>query len=281
MLCAAAMSAASKPPLITFFDEDGEAEVDGLERRVVGGAGEQEVLGLEVAVHDPHEVADVDDGEDVAAHGGGLALGVAPLGGDAVEELAAGAELHDDVHVVAVLERALELRHVGLPAEVLQDGDLPAHVRDVGAPHQLALGHRLARVLLPRRALRAQVRGAELPAPQLPLQVEQRPHVHRVPVQDRARLAGGRPPPARRSRARREDRKPRRTVGRPTVRARVQRHLLRLVIAGPGRPVHRHRRPPRRVRGDWYLVLVLVVLPGEAVAHCLAAYFVYLSLCVS
>ena len=60
--------------IITFLDEDGEAEVDGLERRVVGGAGEQEVLGLEVAVRDPHEVADVDDGEDVAADGGVLAL---------------------------------------------------------------------------------------------------------------------------------------------------------------------------------------------------------------
>jgi hypothetical protein len=41
---------------------------------------------------------------------------------------------------------------------VLQDGDLPAHVLHVSAPHQLALGHRLAGVLKPRCALRAPVR---------------------------------------------------------------------------------------------------------------------------
>ena len=103
----------------TLFDEDGEAEVDGLDRRIVGGAGEQEVLGLEVAVHDPQEVADVDDSDDVAADGGVLALWVAALARDAVEELAAGVELHDEVHGVGVLEGALELRHLGLPAEVL------------------------------------------------------------------------------------------------------------------------------------------------------------------
>jgi len=261
---------------LTFFDEDGEAEVDGLERRVVGGAGEEEVLGLEVPVHDPHEVADVHDGEDVAADGGGLALGVAALGRDAVEELPAGAELHDDVHVVGVLERALELRHVGLAAEVLQDGDLPAHVVDVGAAHQLALGHGLARVLAPRRALRAQVRGPELPAPELPLQVEQRAHVHHGLLQDRPDLAGGRPPGAHRPRARRrEGRKPRRRRPARATRARGQRHLPRLV----GRPVlrHRRRRPIRRVRGDWYLLLVRL---GEAVAHYFLAASFAVDFCV-
>jgi hypothetical protein len=252
----------------TFFDEDREAEIDGLERRVVGAAGEQEVLRLEVTVHDPHEVADVDDGDDVAAHGGGLALGVGPLLRDAVEELPAGAELHDEVHALGVLEGALELGDVGLAAEVLQDGDLPAHVVDVGAARQLAPGHGLARVLEPRRALRALVRRPELPDPQPPLQLEQRAHVHHGPLQDRrAHVAGGRPP-GHRSRARGEARRPGAVRGRRLRRegrpARGHRHVPRLALDRARlmvavRPV---RRPLRRLRLDGYLDL-----PGAAVAH--------------
>lgn len=251
---------------LTFFDEDGESEVDGLERRVVVGAGEQEVLRLEVAVYDPHEVADVNDGEDVPAHGSGLPLGVAPLGRDAVEQLAAGAELHDEVHVVVVLVRAPELRDVGLPAEVLQDGDLPAHVVHVGAPHQLPLRHRLARVPVPRRALRAQVRRPELPAPQLPVQLVQRPHAHHRPLQHGAHLpaAAGRPPgqrPRRRRRARR----------RPVRRGPVPREARppprpRLIAATRLAALRGRRRPPHRARRDGYLVRL-----GEAVAHCKAS----------
>jgi hypothetical protein len=254
----------------TFFDEDREAEIDGLERRVVGAAGEQEVLRLEVTVHDPHEVADVDDGDDVAAHGGGLALGVGPLLRDAVEELPAGAELHDEVHALGVLEGALELGDVGLAAEVLQDGDLPAHVVDVGAARQLAPGHGLARVLEPRRALRAQVRRPELPAPQLPPQLEHRAHVHHRPVQDRAHHAGGRPPGNRsRARARGEPR-PGPVRGRRLRRegrlGRGHRHVPRLA---PRRarllmvavwPVPVRRRRPLRLDGN-------LDLPGAAVAH--------------
>jgi hypothetical protein len=41
--------------------------LNGLERGVLGGAGEQEVLRPDVPVHDPHGVADVHDGEDVPA----------------------------------------------------------------------------------------------------------------------------------------------------------------------------------------------------------------------
>lgn len=253
---------------LTFFDEDGESEVDGLERRVVVGAGEQEVLRLEVAVYDPHEVADVNDGEDVPAHGSGLPLGVAPLGRDAVEQLAAGAELHDEVHVVVVLVRAPELRDVGLPAEVLQDGDLPAHVVHVGAPHQLPLRHRLARVPVPRRALRAQVRRPELPAPQLPVQLVQRPHAHHRPLQHGAHLpaAAGRPPGQRPHRRRPVRRAPVPREARPPPRP-------RLIAATRLAALRGRRRPPHRARRDGYLVRL-----GEAVAHCKASSFPFLLL---
>ena len=38
---------------LTRLEEDRESEIDGLEREVIVLVGEQEVLGLEVPVHDP------------------------------------------------------------------------------------------------------------------------------------------------------------------------------------------------------------------------------------
>jgi len=48
-------------------------------------------------VHHSHGVAIVHHRGDLAAEVGGGALGVMALGDDPVEELAAGAELHDEI----------------------------------------------------------------------------------------------------------------------------------------------------------------------------------------
>ncbi|BAS94669.1 Os05g0491800 [Oryza sativa Japonica Group] len=155
------------PEHLTFFEEDGEAEVGGLERGVLVLAEEEEVLGLEVAVDDAHGVAGVDDLDDGAEERGGGVLGVVALGDDPVEQLAAGTELHDEVDGVLVLVRALELHHPGLAGEVVHDLHLAADVLDVLLGRQLPLADRLAREPLPRRLVGAQRRDAELPAPEL------------------------------------------------------------------------------------------------------------------
>lgn len=85
------------------------------EREVVGGgggwrlgahigvfAGEEEVFGLEVAVHDAELVAVVKHLNHVAEDGGGLALRVAGGLDDGVEEGASLAPLHHDVHRIVV-----------------------------------------------------------------------------------------------------------------------------------------------------------------------------------
>nr|GLL27633.1 uncharacterized protein LOC112999966 [Ipomoea trifida] len=56
---------------------------------------EQEILRLQIAVHNPHRVTVVENGNHLTAEAGGGAFGVVALGDDTVEELAAGAELHD------------------------------------------------------------------------------------------------------------------------------------------------------------------------------------------
>ena len=155
------------PEHLPFFEEDGEPKVGGLERRVLVLAEEEEVLGLEVAVDDAHGVAGVDDLDDGAEERGGGALGVVALGDDPVEELPAGAELHDEVHRALVLVGALELHDAGLAGEVVHDLHLAPHVLDVLLGGQLPLADGLARELLARGLVRAQRRDAELPAPEL------------------------------------------------------------------------------------------------------------------
>jgi hypothetical protein len=66
-------------------------------RRVLLLIGEKEVLRLEVTVDDVVPMAEMDDLDDGASDIGGGALGVVPPRDDAVEELAALAELHDEV----------------------------------------------------------------------------------------------------------------------------------------------------------------------------------------
>jgi hypothetical protein len=180
------------PEHLTFLEEDGEAEVGGLERRVLVLAQQQEVLGLDVPVHDPHGVARVHDLHDGAQQGRGGALRVLALGDDAVGELAAGAELHDEVDVVLVLVGAPEADDVGLAGEVVHDLHLAPDVVHVLPARQLPLRDGLARQLLPGGLVRAQVRDAELAAPQLLAHRERRAHVLHRTAQHRAH--GGRRP---------------------------------------------------------------------------------------
>ena len=122
---------------LTWLEEHGETKVGGLEGRALVLAEEQEILGLEVPVHHSHGVAVMDHRHDLAAEIGGGALGVVSLGDDAVEELAAGAELHDEVDGVAILVGRLELHDVAVAGQVVHDLHLPPDVLDVVAVHEL------------------------------------------------------------------------------------------------------------------------------------------------
>jgi hypothetical protein len=119
-------------------------------------------------VHDTEGVAGLDDADDDPGELGGLALAVVAALYDPVEELAPGAELHDDVDVELVLVGALDGDDVGVAGEVVHDLDLAAHVVDVLPGDELALGDGLAGVVDPRGELGAEEGGAELPLPELP-----------------------------------------------------------------------------------------------------------------
>ena len=161
----------------TWLVEDGEAEIGGLERGVVVEGVEEEVLGLEVAVDDAEGVAGLDDGDDGAEEAGGLALGEVAFGDDAVEELAALAEVHDEVDGGGVLVGALDANDVGVLGEMVHYLNLTPHVLVVLGAQQFPLGDGLASQLLPRRLVHAQERRPELTFAQSPTQIVHLPHV--------------------------------------------------------------------------------------------------------
>jgi len=96
-----------------------------------------------------------------------LALAVVALGDNAVEEVATGTELHDDVHEVRVLIGAVDADDIGVVGEVVHDLDLAVDVLVVLLAKEIALGDGLARVLGAVGLVHALVGGAELPLPQL------------------------------------------------------------------------------------------------------------------
>ena len=89
------------------------------------------------------------DLDDSACDQGGSAFGVVPPRHDAVEELPALAELHDEVHGIVVLVGVPERDDVGVLGEVAHDLHLPAHVLDVDGGAELLLGDGLAGQRLP------------------------------------------------------------------------------------------------------------------------------------
>lgn len=104
------------------------------------------------------------DRHDLPAESRGGALRVMAFGDDPVEELAASAELHDEIDGVAVLVGAFELDNVSVSSEVVHDLDLATNVLDVVAVDELAGGDGLAGELLAGLLVGDEVGNAELAA---------------------------------------------------------------------------------------------------------------------
>jgi len=121
--------------------------------------------------------ANLDDFDDGFDDGCGGALGVVAARDNAVEELAALAELHDEVNRIVVLECVLERDDVGVFGQVAHDLHLSAHILDINGGSQFLLGYRFARPLLLGLLVAAEVGDAELPSAQLLAQFIAQPNV--------------------------------------------------------------------------------------------------------
>lgn len=155
------------------------------------GAQEQEVLRLQIPVHHSHGVAIVDYPDYLTTEIGRSPLGIMSLGDYPVEELAAGAELHNQIDRVTILVGALELHDVAVTGHVVHDLDFPADVLDVVAVDELPRRDRLAGELLLRLLVGHQVGYAKLAAAELAAEDVGRTDILHGPSQNAAHGSGG------------------------------------------------------------------------------------------
>lgn len=170
----------------TWLEKHGEAKIRGFKRGSIVLAEEQEILGLEIPMHHSHGVTVMNHRHDLAAQVGGGTLGVMAFGDDPIEELAAGAELHDEIDGVTVLVSSFQLHDVTVAGEVVHDLHLPPDVIDVVAVNEFARGDGFARELFLRHFVGDQVGDPELTATQFAAEDVGGPDVFHGPAQDAA-----------------------------------------------------------------------------------------------
>ena len=86
----------------TWLDERRDPEVHELDVVVAGPVHHEDVLRLDVAVHDAVRVAVQQRLHQRAAQAGAVALGQGAAVDDAVEQVATLAQLHHEVHVLQI-----------------------------------------------------------------------------------------------------------------------------------------------------------------------------------
>jgi hypothetical protein len=150
--------------LLPRLEERRDAEVGRAAARGAALGGEEEVLRLDVAVHHAARVAALQREHDRARRGGGGVLLEPPEAEDVVQQVAAGAELEDEVDGAAVLVGAAQLDDARHADEVLQDLHLGAHVLDVLPAVDALLADGLAGKGLRRDALGDEAGDAKRPA---------------------------------------------------------------------------------------------------------------------
>lgn len=96
-----------------------QTEVYELDRVIVV---QQQVLWLEVTMHNTKLVNVLNSADDLLVHLGSLVLFESPVLDDVLEEFTAGAILHDEVQVVVVLNHFVQLHNLRV-TNLLQDGD--------------------------------------------------------------------------------------------------------------------------------------------------------------
>mmetsp|Transcript_13972 Transcript_13972/g.44731 ORF Transcript_13972/g.44731 Transcript_13972/m.44731 type:complete len:334 (-) Transcript_13972:282-1283(-) len=108
--------------------DHGQAKVGDLDLRVVVLAGEDEVLGLEVAVQNARLVERLNGEHDTPHERGSVALGVALASDDAVKELLAFEHLHDNGQAVLLTDDVADSDEVvgvlAVADDLLHDQDL-------------------------------------------------------------------------------------------------------------------------------------------------------------
>ena len=148
----------------TRFEEHRQPKINSLQRRVLLLVSKQKVLGLQITMHNSIHMTHHHNLSDRPRNSRSRTLRVMPPRDDPVEKLAAFAELHDQMHALAVLVSRPELHDVGVVGERGHDRDLAADVLDVDGGAELPLGDRFAGQGFAGLAVGAEVGDPELAA---------------------------------------------------------------------------------------------------------------------
>lgn len=128
----------------TWLEKYGQSEINGLQRRILLLVGKQEVLRLQVPVDHAVLVAELHDLDDGPGDRGGGPLRVMPPGDNPIEELAALAQLHHQMHGIVVLAGLSQADDARILRQVLHYRHLAPHIVDVHGGPELPLGNALA-----------------------------------------------------------------------------------------------------------------------------------------
>lgn len=149
--------------LFTWFEEDRETKINGLEGKIIILVNQQEVLRLQISMHNPKRMASLNNPNNNPGQLSGPPLTVVSPLDNAVEELAAGAKLHNNMDIERILISTFDGDNVLVTSQMVHYLNLPPNILNILSGDQLPLRDRLAGVLGPRRVLDAQIGCPELP----------------------------------------------------------------------------------------------------------------------
>lgn len=152
---------------LTRLEEYRKAKINGFERRVLLLVREQEVLRLKIPMNHTMLVAELNNLNNRLRDSSGSTFSIVPSSNDAIEELAALAELHNKMNSMLILTSLPKRHDARAPRKMAHDGDLPPHILNVNGSAKLPLGNGLAGKQLPGILVHTKVGDAKLTAAEL------------------------------------------------------------------------------------------------------------------
>lgn len=100
---------------LTFFNENRESKISGLDWRIVNLANQQEILRLQVSMHNPHKMTGMHHIHNLPTNRSRLTFRITPFSYDPIEKLATRTQLHYQMHILVIFISTFELNNIRLP----------------------------------------------------------------------------------------------------------------------------------------------------------------------
>lgn len=146
----------------TWFEKHRETKISGLKRRILIFTKEQEILRLQVSMHDSHSMTVMNHRNNLPANIRRSSFGVMSLNNYPVKKLPAGTKLHHKINRVSILISTFELNNVTVAGKMMHDLNLTANIIDIVTVYEFACGYWFASELFLGDFMGYQISNAEL-----------------------------------------------------------------------------------------------------------------------